>query len=147
MANDYAMTRAEREAFLADTHVALLAIEQEGRGPFLVPVWYWYRPGSDVHIVTGGASRKLPLLRKAGRASLCVQTETMPYKYVTIEGPVTIVDRPDYERDVSEVALRYLGPQMGEAYLAATTVEHETAVLVRIKPERWQTVDFTRWGT
>lgn len=146
MANDYAMTRAEREEFLADTHVALLAIEQEGRGPFLVPVWYWYRPGSDVHIVTGGASHKVPLLQKAKRATLCVQTETMPYKYVTIEGPVTIVDRPDHDRDVREVALRYLGPQLGEAYLAATAVEHETAVLVRIMPRRWQTVDFTRWG-
>lgn len=81
MAN-YAMTRPQREAFLADTHVAMLAIDNErGRAPFLVPVWYWYRPGGDVHIVTGGASRKMPLLRKAGRASLCVQTETMPYMY------------------------------------------------------------------
>jgi nitroimidazol reductase NimA-like FMN-containing flavoprotein (pyridoxamine 5'-phosphate oxidase superfamily) len=147
MAN-YAMTRAERDAFLADTHVAMLAVDNEsGRAPFLVPVWYWYRPGSDVHIVTGGASRKVPLLRKAGRASLCVQTETMPYKYVSVEGPVTIVDELDFERDVREVALRYLGDKMGELYLAATTVEHETAVLVRLKPERWQTVDFTRFGT
>jgi nitroimidazol reductase NimA-like FMN-containing flavoprotein (pyridoxamine 5'-phosphate oxidase superfamily) len=147
MAN-YAMTRAERAAFLAETHVAMLAVDNErGRAPFLVPVWYWYRPGGDVHIVTGGASRKVPLLQKAGRASLCVQTETMPYMYVSVEGPVSIVDQPDFERDVREVALRYLGEKLGELYLAATTVEHETAVLVRLKPERWQTVDFTKFGT
>jgi hypothetical protein len=100
-----------------------------------------------VHVVTGGASRKLPLLRKAGRASLCVQTETPPYQYVSVEGPVTIVDRPDWERDVREVALRYLGPKMGEMYLAATAVEHESAVLVRLEPERWQSVDFSKFGS
>jgi PPOX class probable F420-dependent enzyme len=146
MAN-YAMTRAEREAFLADTHVAMLAIEQDGRGPFLVPVWYWYRPGGDLHVVTGGASRKVPLLRRAGRATLCVQTETPPYKYVTVEGPAVIAGRPDWERDVREVALRYLGAEMGEMYLAATAAEHEGAVLVRLRPERWQSVDFTRFGS
>lgn len=146
MAN-YAMTRAEREAFLAGTHVAMLAVGQDGRGPFLVPVWYWYRPGSDVHIVTGGGSRKVPLLRKAGRASLCVQTEAPPYKYVSVEGPATIVGRPDWERDVREVALRYLGSKMGEMYLTATAVEHESAVLVRLKPARWQSVDFTKFGS
>jgi nitroimidazol reductase NimA-like FMN-containing flavoprotein (pyridoxamine 5'-phosphate oxidase superfamily) len=70
----FSMTRAQREAFVADTHVALLAVTAGSRGPLLVPVWYWYRPGGDVHIVTGGASRKMPLLRAArrgGRAPAC----------------------------------------------------------------------------
>ena len=31
------MTRAEREAFLADTRVGILAVEQPGRGPLAVP--------------------------------------------------------------------------------------------------------------
>jgi PPOX class probable F420-dependent enzyme len=146
MAN-YVMAREQREAFLADTHVGILAVEARGRGPLVVPVWYWYEPGSDVHIVTGGASRKVPLLRTAGRASLCVQTETPPYQYVTVEGPVAIGGAPDWERDVRAVALRYLGPQMGEMYLAATAAEHETAVLVRLTPQRWDSVDFAKFGT
>ena len=45
------------------------------------------------------------------------------------------------------VALRYLGPAMGEMYLAATAVEHESAVLVRLRPEHWQSVDFTKFGS
>ena len=145
MAN-YAMTEAQRQAFLAETHVALLAVADAARGPLVVPVWYWYRPGGDVHVVTGGASRKAALLRKAGRASLCVQTETPPYKYVTVEGPAAIAGKPDQERDVRAVAIRYLGPQMGEMYLAATAAENEAAVLVRIKPERWGTVDYSSFG-
>jgi PPOX class probable F420-dependent enzyme len=144
---NYPMTRGEREAFLADTHVAMLAIAEDGRGPFLAPVWYWYAPGGDVHIVTGGASKKVPLLRRAGRATLCVQTETPPYKYVRVEGPAIIAGRPEWERDVREVAIRYLGAKMGEMYLAATAAEHEDAVLVRVRPERWETVDFTKFGS
>jgi nitroimidazol reductase NimA-like FMN-containing flavoprotein (pyridoxamine 5'-phosphate oxidase superfamily) len=143
---DLKMTRAEREAFLADTHVAMLAIENERRGPFLVPVWYWYEPGGDVYIVTGGDSRKLDLVRRSGRASLCVQTESMPYKYVSIEGAIADAGAPDFDRDVREVAIRYLGQQIGEAYLAATTEMHETAKLLRLKPQRWNTADFTRFS-
>ena len=142
---DYSMSHADREAFLADTHVALLAVADDSRGPLLVPVWYWYRPGGEVHVVTGGASRKVKLLRKAGRASLCVQTETPPYKYVTVEGPITIAE-PEWERDIRAVALRYLGAQMGELYLAATVAEHEGALLVRLAPERWNAVDFASFG-
>lgn len=140
-----AMTRAEREAFLAGTHVGIFSIAQPGRGPLAIPVWYDYEPGGDVRIVTGGASRKVPLIRAAGRASVCVQDEAPPYRYVTVEGPVTL-GRPDFERDVREVALRYLGAQMGETYLQATAVEHESALLVRLRPEHWLSADFRKWG-
>jgi nitroimidazol reductase NimA-like FMN-containing flavoprotein (pyridoxamine 5'-phosphate oxidase superfamily) len=140
------MTRAERDAFLADTHVAVLAIADGERGPFLAPIWYWYEPGGAIHIVTGGDSRKIAMIESSGRASLCAQTESMPYKYVWIEGPIEIVGPPDFERDVRAVAIRYLGEQMGEAYLAATTEMHETAVLLRLHPERWNTADFARFS-
>jgi len=143
MAN-YAMTEAQRQAFLAETHVGVLSVAESGRGPFAVPVWYGYEPGGVVRIVTGGTSRKLPLLRQAGRASLCVQDETPPYRYVTIDGPVTI-GQPDFERDVREIAIRYLGAQMGDAYLQATAVEHESAVLVTLRPQHWLSVDFRKW--
>ena len=142
----YAMSRAQREAFLADTHVAVLAIAEDGRGPLLVPVWYWYRPGGDVHVVTGGTSRKMPPLRKAGRASLCVQTETPPYQYVTVEGPAAVVGRPEWERDVRSVALRYLGEQMGEMYLAMLEAEPEPNVLITLTPKRWYSVDYSKVG-
>jgi PPOX class probable F420-dependent enzyme len=140
-----AMTRAERETFLAGTHIAVLGLAQPGRAPLVVPVWYDYVPGDAVRIVTGGASRKIGFLRQSGRASLCVQDETPPYRYVTVEGPVEI-GPPDFERDVRRVAIRYLGEQAGEAYLRATAVEHEGAVLVTLRPERWLSVDYRKWS-
>ena len=140
-----AMTLAERQAFLAETHVAVISVADGGRGPLTVPVWYAYEPGDVVRFVTGGTSRKLRLLRQAGRVSLCVQTETAPYKYVSIEGPVTI-GTPEFERDVRQMAVRYLGAQLGEWYLQKTAGEREGTVLVAVSPERWLTVDYSKMG-
>lgn len=139
----YAMTKAEREAFLADLHVGLVAIAEPGRAPLAVPVWYAYEPGGPIRFVTGERSRKGRLLRAAGRATLCAQSETPPYRYVTVEGPVTL-GPPDFERDVRAVAVRYLGPEMAEAYLAMSAEERaaDPGVLVQLTPERWLSVDY-----
>jgi PPOX class probable F420-dependent enzyme len=138
-AMSYAMTRAERETFLAETRVGILAVQQPGHGPLAVPVWYEYAPGGAVRVVTGPDSEKARLLRAAGRASLTVQAETPPYQYVYVEGPVTLGE-PDPERDIRATALRYLGEQMGQAYLTMTA--DQPAVLIELRPERWRSVDF-----
>jgi len=109
-----AMSKADREAFLSETRVGVLSIPEAGLGPLAVPVWYMYQPGGSVRLVTGGSSRKAQLLRKAGRASLCVQVDAPPYKYVSVEGPVEIVGPPDFERDVGPTARRYLGAEGAE---------------------------------
>ena len=46
----------------------------------------------------------------AGRATVTVQDEAPPYRYVSVEGPVEILSQ---ERDVLGVASRYLGPEFG----------------------------------
>src|SRR4051794_35295752 len=112
------MSKAEREAFLADVHVGVLAVNGDGV-PSLTPIWYAYEPGGDVVMHTAGASPKTALLRAAGRASLCVQTETAPYKYVVVEGPVAIKDFADSEERRS-VAHRYLGQEIGDLYMDDT---------------------------
>ena len=81
-----AMTKQERETFLADLHVGIISISEEGRGPLTVPIWYSYEPGGELRVVTAKTSRKARLLQHAERFSVCVQTETLPYKYVSVEG-------------------------------------------------------------
>jgi len=139
----YAMTRTERERFLAETRIGMLSVAEPGRGPLTVPVWYHYEPGGVVRVVTGAASLKGRLLRAAGRMSLCAQTETPPYKYVSVEGPVAFAE-PDFQRDVRAMAIRYLGEQMGQLYLDMTAAERaaEPSVLVELRPERWRSVDY-----
>ena len=53
-----AMTREEREAFLAEVHVGVVSIADPERGPLTVPIWYAYEPGGELRIVTDRDSRK-----------------------------------------------------------------------------------------
>jgi nitroimidazol reductase NimA-like FMN-containing flavoprotein (pyridoxamine 5'-phosphate oxidase superfamily) len=139
-----AMTTPEREAFLAELHVGIISIPEDGRGPLTVPIWYGYAPGGELRVVTGKASRKGRLLDRAGRFSLCVQTEIPPYRYVSVEGPIIAIEAADVERDLRPLARRYLGREGGDAYIASTRDEHVDNVLVRMRPERWLTADYTK---
>ncbi len=138
------MPRQERETFLADLHVAIISIPEEGRGPLTVPIWYLYEPGGELRAVTAGTSRKTELLRQAGRFSVCVQTETPPYKYVSVEGPVVAIEPADIERDRRPLARRYLGAQRGDRYIEETPGKYIGNVLVRMLPQRWLTVDYAK---
>jgi len=131
------MTKAERLAFLSDVHVGVLTIDDPGRGPFALPIWYLVEDGVVV-IEMGGTSKKARLLRDAGRASMVVQTESAPYKYVTVEGPVEVVAS---DRNPLEMAVRYLGVELGEWY-ARENPNDEHSVVARLTPEHWNTMDF-----
>jgi PPOX class probable F420-dependent enzyme len=136
-----ALSRSECEKFLAETPVGVFCVAEEGRGPIAVPVWYAYVPGGDVAFVTGETTRKIPLLRKAGRATFCVQDERPPFRYVTVEGPVRI-ERADTEPIVREEALRYVGPARAAAYLEKSAADRAHEVVVRLTPKRWYSADY-----
>jgi nitroimidazol reductase NimA-like FMN-containing flavoprotein (pyridoxamine 5'-phosphate oxidase superfamily) len=139
-----AMTKEQREAFLADVHVGVISIAaDDGRGPLTIPIWYSYAPGGEVCVVTGRTSRKAQLLERAGRFSLCVQTEAPPYQYVSVEGPIVAIEAADLERDRRPLAHRYLGAPLGDRYIDSTR-NAVGNVLVRMRPERWLTVDYAR---
>ena len=136
------MTRAEREAFLAAVRVGVLSIADGARGPLAVPVWYGYEPGGELWFVTDRDSRKGKLLLLVDRVSLCAQTETPPYQYVSIEGPIAAIERADLERHRRALAHRYLGRELGDRYIAGSSAEDDGSIVVRVKTERWLTVDY-----
>ncbi len=134
---DMDMTIEEREAFLTDVHVGVLAIARKDKGPLALPIWYQYEDGTVI-IGMGGNSVKAKLLRSAGRATMTVQTEAPPYKYVMVEGPVEVVNE---QRDDFVMASRYLGPEFGRWY-ADTNPSTSESVIARLTPETWLTCDF-----
>ena len=133
------MSREEREAYLADVHIGVLAIDQPGRGPHALPIWYQYENG-EVVVRVDKDSIKAKLVEAAGRASLTVQTEVAPYKYVSVEGPARVEDRP---HDDLAAAVRYLGPELGKWY-ADENPTGETGVSIVITPEHWRTYDYAK---
>ena len=138
------MTKMEREAFLAGVHVGMISIAEEGRGPLTVPIWYAYAPGGELRLITGRHSRKGRLLTQAGRCSLCVQTESPPYRYVSVEGPITAIEAVDVERDLRPLAHRYLGAAEGDRFVEQTREGQADNILLRMRPERWLTADYAK---
>jgi nitroimidazol reductase NimA-like FMN-containing flavoprotein (pyridoxamine 5'-phosphate oxidase superfamily) len=134
-----AMTKEEKQDFLAGLHVGVLSLSDNPKGPLTVPIWYDYEPGGELWFITGPNSLKGKLLKVEARLSLMAQSEEPPYKYVSIEGPVVSIDEAT-NNDLLAMAIRYLGKEGGEQY--AKNSESGGGVIVRVKPERWLSVDY-----
>jgi uncharacterized protein len=141
-----AMTVEERQAFLAQVHVAVVAVAgEDGRAPLAVPVWYDYRPGGEVSLITERDGRKTTLIRRAGRITLCVQGTVLPYQYASAEGPITAIEDTVTVEQRWAIASRYLGPEGADAYIAHfTTGATERMVRILMRPEHWLTRDYTK---
>ncbi|MEU3731166.1 pyridoxamine 5'-phosphate oxidase family protein [Streptomyces sp. NPDC033538] len=136
-----ALTREEREKFLAEPHIAALAVDAgAGRAPLTVPIWYQYEPGGDAWIMTGLDSRKNELIKAAGRFSLMVDRLEPTIRYVSVEGPV-VETATATEEQLREMAARYLPAEKVEGYVAFASADHGDQVIVRMRPERWVSSD------
>jgi nitroimidazol reductase NimA-like FMN-containing flavoprotein (pyridoxamine 5'-phosphate oxidase superfamily) len=133
------MSQSEKERFLSDLHIGVLAINEEGSGPLTTPLWYDYSPGGEVLFIVAAASKKGNLLKVGGRISLVAQQETLPYSYVSVEGPVVDIEASSYEQLLA-MAQRYLGDTQGKQYADASDIGAQIAV--RMSPERWLAVDY-----
>ncbi len=134
-----AMTKEQREKFLADVHVAILGISVENQGPLTTPVWYWYEPGGTLWFETEPGSRKGKLLDVGKRVSLCVQDDKPPYAYVSIEGPIVEIAEDDRELHEIPMAIRYLGDKAGREFIAGQGSAEWMRYIVQ--PQRWRTYD------
>jgi len=138
---DTRMTRAEREAFLAEPHVGVLSIpRREGTAPLTAPIWYAYEPGGELWLITGRSSRKGRLLQPGIGVALCAQEEAAPYRYVSVEGRITALRDADLEQDLRPMARRYLGPRGGDRYADDNGVAGSMRVTIEV--QRWLTVDY-----
>jgi nitroimidazol reductase NimA-like FMN-containing flavoprotein (pyridoxamine 5'-phosphate oxidase superfamily) len=138
------MSVAEREAFLSDVHVGIVSVnDDDGRAPLARPIWYRYEPGGVVTILTGRHSRKARLIQRLGRLSLTVQKETPPYGYVSVEGPVVAFEDRTDPSERRRVHEHYLGAELAEEVLAATEQLADSLVTIRMRPDRWNTGDYS----
>ena len=134
------MSRDDREKFLADAHVGVIAVERPDRAPLSVPIWYGYEPGGEVVLWTESESLKHRLIRDAGRFSITAQDEQPPYRYVSAEGDVTGISDAD-DATVRELAIRYLGEFEGNEFADENLTP--TSILIRMRPRSWLSADYS----
>ncbi|WP_043638808.1 pyridoxamine 5'-phosphate oxidase family protein [Nonomuraea candida] len=139
-----ALSVTARETFLAEPHIASLAVEAgTGRAPLTVPVWYDYSPGGELRFLTDGDSRKARLIAKAGRFSVLVQRVSPTYRYVSVEGPV-VRSGPTTLDDLTRIAARYLPPDAVSGYVQGSDLN--MLVTFRMRPEHWLSADLGALG-
>lgn len=128
---------AEREEFLAQPHIAALSVAAgPNRGPLVVPIWYHYVPGGPLWVSTHPDSRKGKLIAAAGRFSLMVDRVAPTTRYVSVEGPATIVG-PSSDDDLRAMASRYFAPEKVEPYVDFARGEYR----IELQPEHWLSSD------
>jgi len=137
----HALSKSEREAFLAGVHVGVLGLTHNDT-PLAVPVWYDYEPGGDISVIMDLDSLKGRALASTRQFSLCAQDEAPPYKYVTVTGEVTAIEAcpPDSNRAMAQ---RYLGEEFGDLYVEASG-DISNSRIYRLRPDRWYTVDYAK---
>jgi hypothetical protein len=136
-----ALTREERELFLAEPHIAALSVNgEEGRAPLTVPMWYQYTHGGQPWVFTAAGSRKHRLIEAAGRFSLMVERVDPTLRYVSVEGPVAGTEPGDDDRH-AELARRYLPADRAERYLAYARSQPGEAVIISLRPHHWLSAD------
>lgn len=135
------LSREDREAFLAEPHVAALSVASgPNRGPLTVPIWYQYTPGGQPWFLTGVGSRKHRLIEAAGHLSLMVERVEPTVRYVSVDGAVARIEEGTDEQLV-EMTRRYLPPEAVEPYLEMARREHGPSVAVHLRPQHWFSAD------
>jgi PPOX class probable F420-dependent enzyme len=146
-ARHYDPRRAVRETF-----VALRAITPEIRqfldgmivpcvistlradgAPITSATWFGFFD-DDIIVATPTDRTKARNVRADPRISFIVDTKTMPFRGVAIEGTAELMDDPDGTLLMS-IATRYLGPDGALAARARLEARGER-VIVRIRPQR-----------
>lgn len=136
-----ALSKDEREQFLAEPHIAALSVNAgPGRGPLTVPIWYQYAPGGEPWVLTGAGSRKAKLIEAAGSFSLMVERTEPTLRYVAVDGTVSRIE-PGTEDLHAELAHRYLPPERAEKFLQFALAQLGEQVVIYLRPQHWLSAD------
>ncbi|MDI3422075.1 pyridoxamine 5'-phosphate oxidase family protein [Streptomyces luteolus] len=135
-----ALSPAEREKFLAEPHIGAISVNEEGRAPLTLPIWYQYKPGGELWVLTGVDSKKARLIEAAGRFSLMVDRVAPTVRYVSVEGPVVRSEKGT-EAQLREMTARYLPAEKVEGYLQYSAENLGESTVFYLRPERWYSAD------
>jgi PPOX class probable F420-dependent enzyme len=124
---------SERDAFLAQPHVAILATIGPNQCPHAVPVWYLYEEG-EFTITMQRGSQKHRNLQRCPNVALVVDRRERPYYAVTAVGTVELGASPTHEWFL-RLATCYLGAEDGATYTASHNLA--SSVTIRLRPSKY----------
>lgn len=123
---------SDRDDFLKEANVAVLAtVDARGRA-HAAPIWYLYEDGVFV-MATGSGSQKHRNIEAHPGVTLVIDRRTLPYYAVMAQGKAEIGAPLDDEMR-RRLAVRYLGEELARDYLART--QGDESVTIRLRPRK-----------
>lgn len=126
------LTDAELAELLAAPEIGVLCTVDAGGRPEGSPIWFEAARGdaATIHVHVSRNSKKARNVRANPNVSLTVDTRVAPYRGVVLRGTAREIA---YDDGVSRrTAIRYLGAETGESYLAMTADSIPDTVLLEI---------------
>lgn len=127
----------DQEAFLNESHVAVLAtVDPRGRA-HAAPIWYVYDNGVFI-MSTGAGSQKHRNIEANPEVTLVVDQRTLPYYALMARGSVEI-GPPLSQEDRLRIVRRYLNEEQTTRYLER--MSGQDSISLRLKPRKL--IEFT----
>ncbi len=135
------MSKEEIQTFLMSSTLTgkISTVRKDGR-PHVVPIWFILENDEyniKVVFTTGQDSLKAKHMLRDPRVSFCVDDQTPPFSFISIDGIAEINKEPDLSELLTwatKIAGRYMGQDNAEAYGKRNAVKGE--FLVRIRPTK-----------
>ncbi len=122
------MSEQEMRAFLDEPRFGHLVTLQSDGSPQAAPIWFEFR--DDRFLVwTSRSTRRFKNIAADPRVVLSISAEDEPYRYVTVEGTVT-VSEVDVKAIAMSLATRYKGLDQGTAFVAEHNKDGVSVILV-----------------
>ena len=123
------MSVAERDAFLQEARIGVLATLDVNGGPLAIPIWYEW-DGARARMFSSSRSPKVARLRRDGRVCLTVAEPVgVPEAWVAIEGVATIEEGTGFA----------LAQRLAPRYYPAEQAERTLVAWERVAPD-WLTI-------
>jgi PPOX class probable F420-dependent enzyme len=129
------MSVAERDAFLKEARIGVLATLDAQGAPLAIPIWYEW-DGARARMFTSRTSPKVARLRREGRVCLTVaEPAGVPEAWVAIEGVATIEEGTGFAL-AQRLAPRYYPAEQAERTLVEWGRVAQDWVTIVLDPRR-----------
>ena len=123
----------DKEEFLKQANMGVLATIGPGSRSHAMPVWYIYEDGRII-VTAARGSQKHRNIERNSEATLVVDRREPPYYAVMVQGKAEI--GPPTSDDLRlRIASRYLGEERGRAYVSRSTGEN--SITIYLQPDRF----------
>ena len=119
---------------LEETRICVLSTVGPGMTPHAIPMWYRWRDGV-ITITTSSRSQKYRNVERVGKAMVVIDDREPPYYAVMVKGDAET--GPGLSRaEEYEIALRYLGEDGVDAFMATYDAGESDDATIVIRPTK-----------